>query len=75
MNCRRVAHDWTELKEGDLPFWRRVFGRMHLAICPACKAYARQMEATVGALGEAEEGLGEEESRAIAERVRRGRGK
>lgn len=73
MNCRRVAHGWTELKEGDLPFWRRTFLRFHLAICPACQAYARQMDATVEALGEAEEPLAEEESRAIAERARRGR--
>jgi len=73
MNCRRVAHDWTELKEGDLPFWRRTFLRMHLAICPACKTYVRQMDATVGALGEAGEVWSEEESRGVAERVMRGR--
>ena len=24
MNCRRLAHEWTELKEGKLPFWRRT---------------------------------------------------
>ena len=73
MNCRRLAHDWTELKEGNLPFWRRAGLRFHLAICPGCKVYAKQMGETVEALHEAEEPLEEEASRAIAERLMRGR--
>ena len=73
MNCRRVANDLTELNEGDLPFWRRATLRLHMSICPACKVYVRQMNATVGALHEANEPLSEEASRAIAERLIRAR--
>jgi len=46
VNCRRVAHDLTELNEGDLPFFRRTLLRFHLAICPACKLFVRQMDET-----------------------------
>jgi len=73
MNCRSVAHDWTELNEGNLPFWRRAGLRFHLAVCPACKVYVKQMGATIEALHEVEEPLPEDESRAIAERILRSR--
>lgn len=73
MNCRRLAHDWTELNEGKLPLFRRAGLRMHLAICSSCRLYVKQMDATVEALHEAEEPLSDEASRAIAERARRAR--
>ena len=73
MNCRRVSHDWTELKEEKLPFWRRTWLRFHLAICPHCKVYVKQMNETVDALREVDEPLSEEASREIALRALRAR--
>ena len=73
MNCRRVAHDLTELREGDLPFVQRTVLRVHLALCPSCKAYAHQMDETTRALHEVDEPLPDEASRAIAERILRSR--
>ncbi len=70
MNCRRVAHDLTELEEGNLPFLRKLGLRAHKFICPACRAYIRQMHATVDALGEASDELPTDESQAIAARAR-----
>lgn len=75
MNCRSVAHDWTELEEGDLPFWRRLGLRVHLAVCPACKSYTRQMRATIEALGEIEEPMPRDASRELAGRLLRARKK
>lgn len=70
MNCRSVAHELTELTEGDVPLLRRMGLRFHMAICPACKAYVRQMGETTKALREAAEPrLDERESAAIARRV------
>lgn len=73
MNCRGIAHELTELEEGHLPFFKRLLLRAHLGICPSCKAYVRQMEATKDALSDADEPLDDAASRAIAERARRAR--
>ena len=73
MNCRGVAHDLTELQEGNLPLVRRTLLRAHLVICPACRLYVRQMAATKDALHEANEPLSDDASRAIAERALRAR--
>ena len=73
MNCRHLARDLTELKEGELPFGRKALLRFHLAICPACKQYAKQMEATSEALHHVQEPLPDDASRAIAERILRAR--
>lgn len=75
MNCRRVAHDWTELEEGELPFWRRLGLRAHLVICPACKAYTKQMRTTVATLEKVDEPLGDEASRDLAARLMHARKK
>ncbi len=69
INCKQVAHELTELEEGNLPLGQRALLRMHLAICPQCKVYVRQMKATVDALHEADEPLGEEESSALAKQL------
>ena len=65
-NCRRLTHDWTELEEGTLSRWRRFGLRVHLVICPMCRAYSKQMKRTVEALLEVDAPLGEDESRALA---------
>lgn len=70
MNCRRVANELTELEEGSLPLLRRVGLRLHMAVCPGCKVYVRQMDETVGALHEAaEEPLSEEASDELVKRL------
>ncbi len=73
MNCRGVAHELTELEEGNLPFFKRLLLRAHLTICPSCKVYVRQMGATKDALHDADEPLSDEASRAIAARALRAR--
>jgi hypothetical protein len=71
VNCRNVAHNLTELNEGHLSFWQRFTLRAHMAICPSCKVYVRQMEDTTRVLGESKETLSDDASRAIAERAMR----
>ncbi|CAN5371623.1 hypothetical protein BH09MYX1_BH09MYX1_22670 [soil metagenome] len=69
MNCRSVAHDLTELREGKLPAVRKALLRFHLSVCPACKTYAGQIDRTVAALHDADEPLDEEASAALAARL------
>jgi anti-sigma factor RsiW len=69
INCKQVAHDLTELEEGNLPVSQRALLRLHLAICPMCKVYVRQMKATVAALQEADEPMSDEASSALAKKL------
>ncbi len=73
MNCLRVAHDLTELEEGNLPLVRRGLLRLHLVICPYCRRYARQMHETSAALAKSDEPLSDDESREIAAKILRTR--
>ena len=68
-NCRRVAHDLTELQEGELPLHRRALLRFHLLICPSCKVYVKQMHTTVEALREVDEPLAEDAGRELAKKL------
>lgn len=45
--CRDVHALMTEEQEGALSGWVRARYRFHLAICPHCKVYKRQMDATI----------------------------
>jgi anti-sigma factor RsiW len=45
--CRDVHALMTEEHEGALSGLVRARYRFHLAICPHCKAYRRQMDATI----------------------------
>ena len=48
-DCRRASDDGTSLDEGALGWWDRVRIRLHLSICPGCKAYRCQMLAVTRA--------------------------
>ncbi len=52
MKCRDVTDLVTEYLEGRMSLADRVRFRLHIAVCPACKRYMRQMEMTVETLGE-----------------------
>jgi anti-sigma factor RsiW len=45
--CRDAHELMTEEQEGALSGWVRARYRFHVAICPHCKAYRRQMDATI----------------------------
>ena len=71
--CRKVAHQLTELREGDLSFVERAGLRFHMTICPSCKRYIEQFDATVDGLAHSKEELSEEESKALVARLMRDR--
>ncbi len=50
MMCRQAVEAMTDAQEGALSGWRRLTYRLHLAICPACRAHRSQIETTVGVL-------------------------
>jgi anti-sigma factor RsiW len=43
----------TDYLEGDLPLYKRLAARLHLALCTACTRYYDQMRRTIGLLREA----------------------
>lgn len=51
LTCKQIAELVTAFAEGELTFTDRVRFRMHIALCPNCRAYVRQMQATAKALG------------------------
>jgi anti-sigma factor RsiW len=51
MKCAEIAELVTEYLEGKLSFADRAMFLMHIAVCPPCKRYVRQMELTVRTLG------------------------
>jgi hypothetical protein len=50
MMCRDVVEATTDASEDALEGWKRISYRLHLSICPACRAHHTQMETTVAAL-------------------------
>jgi anti-sigma factor RsiW len=50
LSCRDITELVTEHDEGELPLWRRLSFRLHLALCGHCRAYAAQLRATARAL-------------------------
>ncbi len=71
--CRRVAHGLTELREGELSFFERLGLRAHMTICPSCRRYVGQVDATIEGLGHCKETLSEDESQALVERLKQRR--
>jgi hypothetical protein len=71
--CRKVAHQLTELREGELSLVERAGLRFHMTICPSCKRYIKQFDATVDGLAHSKEELPEEESKALVARLMRDR--
>ena len=45
--CRDAAEQLTDDREGALTAWTRVWHRLHMKICPHCRAYRRQMDEAV----------------------------
>ena len=50
MSCRDVVDAMTDAEEGALKGWRWFTYKVHLGICPSCKAHKRQFDATVDAV-------------------------
>ncbi|WP_306599379.1 hypothetical protein [Geothrix sp. 21YS21S-2] len=46
--CREVQTLATEYREGSLPFTQRLGIAVHLALCWACRAFLRGLEALPG---------------------------
>lgn len=51
ITCRELVELVTEYLEQTLPPDGRTRFELHLAICPGCAAYVRQLGATLGAAG------------------------
>ncbi len=56
LECRELVELVTEYLEGALPPEERTRFELHLAICPGCAAYVRQLRATLAAAGRLSEG-------------------
>lgn len=51
-NCQQITELVTEYLEGAMPFSDRLMFQAHIAMCPTCKNYLRQMELTIDSAGE-----------------------
>ena len=45
LGCRQVARNVSRAYDEDLTGWARVATRLHLFLCPPCRAYARDIAA------------------------------
>jgi hypothetical protein len=50
--CRDATSLMTEESEGALSGWARVKYRLHVFICPGCRAYHRQLGETIAVVKE-----------------------
>lgn len=51
LTCKEMTQLVTDYAEGKLSLADRVRFQLHLGMCRHCRAYVRQMKATVAALG------------------------
>ena len=51
LTCEEVTTLITRYLEGQMEWRQRVAFRCHVALCPHCRRYLRQMQATIAALG------------------------
>jgi predicted anti-sigma-YlaC factor YlaD len=51
LSCKQITELVTDYLEGRMPLSRRMSFRLHLGMCAPCRAYLRQMQATVEVLG------------------------
>lgn len=51
LTCREMTELVTAYAEGQLRLAERLRFRMHIALCPNCRTYVRQLKATARALG------------------------
>jgi hypothetical protein len=47
MSCLQTVEAMTDASEGALMGWRKVRYRVHITICPYCRAHRRQVETTI----------------------------
>ena len=52
ITCRELTELVTDYLERRLGPWQRLRFQLHLGLCRHCRAYLRQMRATVDALGQ-----------------------
>ena len=52
LSCQQITELVTDYLEGRLTFAERIRFQLHLGMCRHCRAYLRQMKATVAALGQ-----------------------
>ncbi|MHB1609529.1 MAG: anti-sigma factor family protein [Acidiferrobacter thiooxydans] len=45
LGCRQVARNVSRARDEDLKGWARMATRLHLFLCPPCRAYARDIAA------------------------------
>ena len=45
LGCRQVARNVSLARDEDLRGWARMATRLHLFLCPPCRAYARDIAA------------------------------
>jgi predicted anti-sigma-YlaC factor YlaD len=51
LTCQQLTELVSDHIEGRMSLWRSVQFHMHLGMCRHCRAYLRQMRATVRAVG------------------------
>jgi predicted anti-sigma-YlaC factor YlaD len=52
LSCKEMSEVITEYLEGRMSMADRMRFRMHIGMCKHCRAYLKQMKATVEALGQ-----------------------
>jgi len=51
LSCQQITELITDYLEGRMSFANRMRFQMHVGMCKHCRAYLRQMKATVAAVG------------------------
>jgi anti-sigma factor RsiW len=49
-SCDQIARELSDALDGDVPFWRLMQIRMHLALCRRCQRLNESLERTVESL-------------------------
>ncbi len=52
LSCKQITELITDYLEGRMKFADRMRFQMHVGMCKHCRAYLRQMKATVAAVGQ-----------------------
>jgi predicted anti-sigma-YlaC factor YlaD len=52
LSCKQITEIVTDYLEGRMGLADRMRFQMHLGMCKHCRAYLRQMKATIAALGQ-----------------------
>ena len=52
LSCKQITELITDYLEGRMGFGERMRFQVHVGMCKHCRAYLRQMKATVAAVGQ-----------------------